>query len=90
MKLKQVWLDHKFHKLSRGFCFQKLNPNIFQSKFDFSCSTAGFQCVAAGDRRKITKIAVESCKMVGFYFKKKEKKVQLEPDRMSDRNTGIN
>jgi len=60
MKLKQVWLDHKFHKLSRGFCFQKLNPNIFLPKFDFSCSTAGFQGVAAGDRRKITKMTMES------------------------------
>ena len=58
--VKQVLLDHKLHKLSRGFCFQKLNPNIFQSKFEFSCSTAGFQGVAAGDRRKITKMTVES------------------------------
>jgi len=40
MKLKQVLLGHKFHQLSRSFCFQKLNPNIFQCKFDFSCSTA--------------------------------------------------
>ena len=68
MKLKQVLLDHKLHKLSRDVCFQELNPNIFLSKFDISCSTAGFQGVAAGDRQKITKIAVESCKMVGFYF----------------------
>ena len=89
MKLKQVLLDHKLHKLSRGFCFQKLNPNIFQSKFDFSCSTAGFQCVAAGDRRKITKMTVESWKMVGFHFLKKEKKLQIEPDRMSYRNPGV-
>ena len=28
MKLKQVLLDHKFHKLSRRFCFQKLNPDL--------------------------------------------------------------
>ena len=83
MKLKQVWLDHKFHKLLRSFCFQKLNPNIFQSKLDISCSTAGFKDVAAGDRRKITKMAIESSEMVGFHFLKKEKKLQLKPDRMS-------
>ena len=73
MKLKQVLLDHKFHKLSRSFCFQKLNPNIFLSKFDFSCSTAGCQGVAAGDRRKITKMTIESSGMVGFHFFKKGK-----------------
>ena len=83
MKLKQVLLDHKFHKLSRDFCFQKLNPNIFQSKWDISCSTAGFKDVAAGDRHKITKIAIESSEMVGFHFQKKEKKLHLKPDRMS-------
>jgi len=60
MKLKQVSLDHKFHKLSRSFCLHKLNPNIFLSKFDISCSTAGFQGVAAGDRQNIIKIATES------------------------------
>ena len=83
MKLRQVRLDHKFHKLSRGFCFQKLNLNIFQSKFDFSCSTAGCQGVAAGDRRKITKMTAESSGMVGFHFLKKEKTQKNEPDRMS-------
>ena len=83
MKLKQVLLDHKFHKLSRSFCFQKLNPNIFQSKSGISCSTAGFKDVAVGDRRKITKMAIESSEMVGFHFLKKEKKLQLKPDRMS-------
>jgi len=52
MKLKQVLLDHKFHKLSQIVCFQKLNPNIFLSKFDFSCSTAGFrvQLQATGEK----------------------------------------
>ena len=90
MKLKQVLLDHKFHKLSRSFCFQKLNPNIFQSKLDISCSTAGFKDVAARDRRKITKMTVESSEMVGFHFLKKEKKLQLKPDRMSYRNPGVN
>ena len=88
MKLKQVLLDHKFHKISRGFCFQKLNPNIFQSKSGISCSTAGFKDVAAGDRQKITKMAIESSEMVGFHFQKKEKKLQLKPDRMSYRNPG--
>jgi hypothetical protein len=68
MKLKQVLLDHKFHKLSRNFWFQKLNPNIFLSKFDISCSTAGFQGVAAGDKQKITKMTTESSGMVGFHF----------------------
>ena len=90
MKLKQVWLDHKFHKLSRGFCFQKLNPNIFLSKFDFSCSAAGCQGVAAGDRRKITEMTAESSGMVGFHFLKKEKTQKNEPDRMSYRNPGMN
>ena len=90
MKLKQVLLDHKFHKLSRSLCFQKPNPNIFQSKLDISCSTAGFKDVAAGDRRKITKIAIESSEMVGFHFLIKEKKLQLKRDRMSYKNPGVN
>ena len=90
MKLKQVSWDHKFHKLSRSFCFKKLDPNIFLSKLDISCSTAGFQGVAAGDRRKITKMTIESSGMVGFHFLKKEKKLQIEPDRMSYRNPGVN
>ena len=90
MKLKQVLLDHNFHKFSRNFRFQKLNPNIFLPKFDISCSTTGCQGVAAGDRRKITKMTIESSGMAGFHFLKKEKKLQIEPDRMSYRNPGVN
>ena len=61
-----------FHEL---VSFQKLNPNIFLLKIDFSCSTAGCQGVAAGDRQKITKMTIESSGMVGFHFFKKENKV---------------
>ena len=42
------------------------------------------------DKRKITKITIESWQMVGFHFKKKENDRQLEPDRMSYRNPGVN
>ena len=41
------------------------------------------QGVAAGDRRNITKMAIESWQMVGFHFKKKENDRQLEPGGMS-------
>ena len=44
----------------------------------------------SADKRKITKMTVESWKMVGFHFKKKEKKLQIKPDRMSYRNPGVN
>ena len=37
----------------------------------------------SADKRKITKMTVESWKMVGFHFSKKEKTQKNEPNRMS-------
>jgi len=33
-------------------------------------------------------MTIESSGMVGFHFQKKEKKLQLKPDRMSYKNPG--
>ena len=44
----------------------------------------------SADKRKITKMTIESWKMVEFHFLKKENKVQLEPDRMSYSYLGVN
>ena len=43
----------------------------------------------SADKQKITKMFIESWKMVGFHFLKKEKKLQLEPDRMNYSLFGI-
>ena len=73
----------------RRFCFYEPNRNIFVSKIDFMCSTAGFSGVAARRHAKITQMTIKPSKMLGFHFLKKENDRKAKPDPMSDRNCRV-